>query len=117
MTSRNPAPADVVLIDNQGYEEKQKEAVGFSHGKHIEAYQVACAQCHHEYDEDKKNLWATGDPVEKCAECHSPKDEEAGLNRLKTAYHKQCCLCHVEINKQGGSAPFENCGECHGNAG
>ena len=76
---------------------------------------VACAQCHHDYNEETINVWAKGDPVRKCAECHSPLNEdEILLNRLKTAYHKQCCQCHMEINKQGGSAPFENCEECHG---
>ena len=109
-------PPDAIQIDNRGYEKKHKEPVGFSHGTHIEEYQVACIQCHHEYDEGKNNVWVKGDPVGKCADCHSPLDEEGILlNRLKTAYHKQCCICHMELNKQGGSAPFENCEECHGN--
>ena len=115
LISENPEPPDSILIDNQGYEIKQKKTVGFDHRKHNEEYQVACAQCHHDYNEETINVWAKGDPVRKCAECHSPLNEdEILLNRLKTAYHKQCCQCHMEINKQGGSAPFENCEECHG---
>ena len=115
MALREPAPPLEILIDNHGYEEKQKGPVGFGHIEHIEEYQVACVQCHHVYQEGN-NVWAKGDPVGNCAECHNPLDEEGiQLNRLKTAYHKQCCLCHIEINKQGGTAPFEKCEECHGN--
>lgn len=55
-----------------------------------------------------------GDPAKKYADCHSPlKEEGVKLNRLKTAYHKQCCNCYIEVNAQGMAAPFEKCTECH----
>jgi hypothetical protein len=113
MVAKRPAPPDEVMINNQGYESKQKGPVRLSHSKHIEEYKVACTQCHHEYEEGK-NVWEKGDLAKKCADCHSPlKEEGVVLNRLKTVYHKQCCNCHIQVNAQGKEAPFEKCTECH----
>lgn len=113
MAGKSPAPLDTVLIDNQGYDAKQKGPVRLSHAKHNEEYGVACRECHHEYEEGE-NVWKEGDLVKRCAQCHSPmKEEGVKLNRLKTAYHKQCCTCHVKVNSEGMAAPFEKCSECH----
>ena len=103
-----------ITIDNEDYRQNRKGVVTFSHLAHAEDYEVACNECHHDY-EDGKNVWEEGDPVNKCSECHDPVVSDGNLKKLMLAYHTNCVGCHKKLVKEGTSeeAPYKKCYECH----
>jgi hypothetical protein len=106
-------PPSTVSINNDGYRPDRKGAVLFSHAAHADSYGISCEACHHEYD-DGVNVWTAGDDVNSCHACHDAKDGDAGMLRLKMAYHKSCQGCHKEKKvRAGGVAPFNRCNVCH----
>ncbi len=107
-------PPDEVTIENEGYKTDKKGPVKLDHKKHNKEYKVACADCHHEY-KDEKNVWKEGMPVKKCAECHNPLKKEGKTLKLNVGYHKNCKTCHKKIVKEDPAkkAPFKKCTECH----
>jgi len=106
-------PEDIV-IDNSVYEPDRKGPVYFSHLAHYDDYEVACEDCHHEY-EDAENVWTEGDPVKKCETCHDPTESEGEVKKLRIAFHTNCKFCHVNLFKEGISedAPYKSCYDCH----
>jgi hypothetical protein len=110
---KQPFPDDI-LLENEDYKKDRKGPVPFSHLNHSEDYEVACDQCHHEYD-DGKNVWQEGDTVKKCGDCHDPKETKGDIKKLQLAFHRNCKNCHKELAKEGISedAPFKKCGDCH----
>jgi len=107
--SLTEAPA-VSLLSLPVAGSKRKPPVKFSHRVH-EARQVACAQCHHDY-QGKRNVWREGQPVEKCVACHGPRPEVRRLD-AKNAYHRQCKGCHLRLRQQGRPAGPIECRGCH----
>lgn len=106
------SPVDV-KIENQGYKKDKKGSVHLSHKKHSEEYKIACTECHHDY-KDGKNMWKEGDPVKKCTECHNPEKKEGNVDKLMSAFHKNCKDCHKDVAKQGKEkAPHKKCNDCH----
>lgn len=104
---------DVIKISNKGYKKDIKGEVTFHHKKHSADYKVACADCHHDY-QNGKNMWKEGDPVKKCSECHNPEKKQGKVDKLKNAFHKNCKDCHKEAAKAGKkNAPFKKCNDCH----
>ena len=104
---------DEIIIDNKGYNPDRKSPVSFSHGDHAESYDVACAECHHDY-ENGKNLWKEGDPVNRCIECHSPLKSDDRIKKLSVAFHKNCKGCHKKLAEEGSTeAPYKQCTDCH----
>jgi hypothetical protein len=101
---------DVISIENKGYDQDKRGPVNFTHKKHAEDYQVACAECHHEY-ENGKNVWKETDPVKKCVECHDPVEKKGDVDKLQTAFHNNCQGCHKELKDK--EAPFRKCTDCH----
>lgn len=97
-----------IEIYNEGYRKKLYEPVDFNHLEHVEDYDVACDQCHHDY-KGGENIWKKGDPVKKCTQCHNPKKKQGEkVYRLVFAYHFNCKKCHQE-NDSGPTA----CEDCH----
>jgi hypothetical protein len=103
-----------ISIDSKGYKNDRKGPVPLSHLDHAESYDVACSECHHEY-EDGKNVWEEGDPVKKCGECHSPLKSEGKIKKLSIAFHKNCKGCHKKLAREEGGteAPYKKCSDCH----
>lgn len=101
---------DIMLINNDGYKNKKKGPVAFSHDDHSESYGFSCDECHHVY-EMGRNLWEEGDEVRRCKDCHDPQESKGNAKKLQIAFHKQCKDCH----KQTGSdtAPYRTCYGCH----
>ena len=111
--AQGPEAPDDIAIENEGYTADKKEPVPLSHKKHAEDYQVACADCHHDYV-DGENVWKQGDPVKKCVECHHPVKEEAEGIDLKKAFHDNCKKCHKQAVLDGKTnAPDKKCTGCH----
>lgn len=100
---------DEVVINTEGYKNDRKGPVPLSHNKHSIEYDVACNDCHHEY-EDGKNVWKEGEPVKKCVECHDVQKSEGDVKKLQTAFHNNCKNCHKEV---GDQAPSKKCNDCH----
>jgi hypothetical protein len=89
---------------------RQKPPVRFSHRVH-EARQVACTQCHHEY-QGRRNVWREGQPVKQCRDCHGSRPQAHRLD-LKNAYHRQCKGCHLRLSQQRRQAGPIECQGCH----
>lgn len=105
---------DEIVIENEGYKSDKKGPVTLSHQDHIDNYDVACTECHHEY-QDGNNIWKEGEPVKKCVECHSPLKSEDKVKKLQLAFHKNCKNCHKKLAKEGiaEEAPYKKCNDCH----
>ena len=104
-----------IILDSDAFETRRKGPVTFQHQMHAEDYDIACTECHHDYDEDGKNVWEEGDDVEKCESCHDPSVSEGKVKKLRIAFHKNCIGCHKRMKKEGISddAPYRNCYDCH----
>ena len=103
---------ETIVIEGKSYKKDIKGPVNFNHNKHNTEYNVACVDCHHEY-EDGNNLWKEGSPVKKCGECHDPLKNEGDVKKLMTSYHKNCKDCHKAVNEEGKEAPYKKCEGCH----
>ncbi|MEW6443139.1 MAG: cytochrome c3 family protein [bacterium] len=111
-----PQAADEITIQSQAWTAKKNENTKFSHKKHATELQIACTDCHHEY-QNGNNVWKEGDPVQKCEACHTviktgkalkeAPPEEKKLS-LYNAFHDNCTKCHKEEAK----GPTK-CQECH----
>ena len=102
--------ADVIIIENKGHDPDRRGPVKLTHKKHAEDYEVACSECHHEY-ENGKNVWKEGDPVKKCIECHDTAEKRDNADKLQTAFHNNCQGCHRELKDK--EAPYRRCTDCH----
>lgn len=103
-----------IIIENEGYKSDKKGPVELSHLNHSEDYDIACTDCHHDY-QDGKNVWEEGAPAKKCIACHSPLKSEGKVKKLKLAFHRNCKNCHKDLAKKGitKDAPYKKCGACH----
>ena len=103
-----------IEFDQDVYKYNRKGPVPFEHEVHLGDYEIACDQCHHDY-EDGENVWEEGDPVQKCASCHDPIKNQGDVKNLRLAFHKNCKGCHKRLKKEGVSddAPFRKCSGCH----
>ncbi|WP_051185211.1 cytochrome c3 family protein [Desulfatiglans anilini] len=109
-----PEDLKMITIYHASYPEHKKGPVPFSHGVHVNEYQIGCGECHHDENGEPLANLAVGDPVQKCAECHpvpaAPEDED----EYQRAMHKNCRTCHAAHNKETGTkdAPVL-CNQCH----
>ena len=103
-----------IVIKNEGYNTDRKGPVPFTHLDHAENYDVACNECHHEY-EDGKNIWEEGDYVNQCVECHDPNESDDEIKNLRLSFHRNCKTCHKKAAEEGISddAPYRKCSGCH----
>ncbi len=112
---------DVFKIRSSLWPLPTRGAVEFTHERHSTVHDISCNVCHHMFA-DQKNVWQTGDPVDKCQKCHyeatitgerrlSPDQQK--LN-LKLSFHSLCQNCHRARNRDDISshAPL-TCRECH----
>ena len=73
--------------------------VAFTHKIHTEDYEIECASCHHNIEED-------GDEY-NCRECHMPDSADETL-KSDEAFHELCISCH----KSEEAGPVQ-CNQCH----
>jgi hypothetical protein len=109
-------PEDIKINNTETYGKKQRPAVNFPHMKHIES--IDCMDCHHDYDENGKNILDESQLAEEknealqCAMCHMKKRIN-GTFGLMNAYHKQCIGCHRKMIRNGEKSGPQVCGACH----
>lgn len=112
-----------VIIENKVYKEDKMGPVAFRHQRHAGRYlnpdgrNIPCEECHHEYIEGE-NVWREGDTVRNCGTtaCHDPLEKKGERQeRLRTAYHNNCKVCHRDTAKADGNknAPYIRCSGCH----
>ncbi len=90
----------------------QRPAVDFPHELHMG--ELDCLDCHHDYDENGENVLdedslEEGNDDLKCDACH---DASTKID-LRSAFHKKCMGCHIELRKENKPTGPELCGECH----
>ena len=127
VVAQQKEPAEIVIKD-PAFGALKKSPVKFSHEKHFKDYNIACAECHHNYVKGK-NVWKKGDPVKKCSDCHKvaaaeknslsycirtyPKGKAPGL---KCAFHMNCTGCHKDLKKKDPTKYAKiptTCAKCH----
>jgi hypothetical protein len=62
--------------------------------------ETLCAGCHHHSP--------AGTRPPPCRSCHADASTTRDMPGLKTAYHRQCVGCHIEM-----SIPQQGCSDCH----
>ena len=107
-------PEKITLNNIEAFKTKERPAVEFPHGIHMEG-DLDCTDCHHNY-KDGKNILNEDDLEEgsssvKCAGCHAGENENN--YNLRQAFHKQCMGCHRKLDKAGKKTGPRLCGECH----
>lgn len=131
---------DVIRMENQAYEEHEKDINVFTHKKHAtkyaennpELFKNGCGECHHDEDGEPLKELKEGDDVQNCIECHDKPGymrgrEARGLTKEQkleyhaNAIHYNCKGCHKLYNKKmdlkskdKGAAP-RRCKQCHRN--
>ncbi|MBN1903877.1 MAG: cytochrome c3 family protein [Deltaproteobacteria bacterium] len=105
---------EIIIIDNKGYRTDRKGPSRFEHVKHARDYKISCWECHHDYNEDKTNIWSPWGEIKRCSDCHDPLEKLENRPRLQAAYHKNCKACHREkrIFKDDNLA-YRKCTTCH----
>jgi len=113
--------ADVIMMENPAYATHKKGIVTFTHKAHVEDYEIACGECHHDSNGKPLTL-KMGDPVQNCIVCHSKpsrktkgvKGKKAKLEFHAEALHMNCIGCHKAYNKENGTkAAPAGCSKCH----
>jgi hypothetical protein len=121
--------ADVIPMENPGYEKHTKGIVQFTHKKHYAEYGASCGDCHHDDSGQPLTDLKAGDDVAGCAECHSefafdPADKKMKKAEKIAKYHKEaihanCLGCHRDFNKEKNlksndpKAAPATCSKCH----
>lgn len=105
---------ETMEIYSTAFEKHKRGPVKLSHLKHSAEYNVACIDCHHDY-QDGINMWTPSNPVQSCASCHDPEETKGEVKKLQTAYHTNCKNCHREMveAEKSEDAPYKTCSGCH----
>jgi len=98
---------DMVVINQDAFENPRRPPAVFRHDEHNETAQVEeCNACHHIY-EDGKLVEDESSEDQLCSDCH--EIHASGNNpALMKAFHTNCKGCHLERKK----GPMM-CGQCH----
>ncbi len=114
-------PPAVIVLQPKLWKELTKPSVPFTHEKHVEDYEIECAECHHNY-KDGKNVWNKSMPVETCDTCHtnpatkelSKLSDEEKVKNLEMAFHNNCRECHKKRKKESPDSEIPvKCNQCH----
>jgi len=102
------AQEDMLMINNDTFNNPQRSPAVFHHEKHNEAAQIeACNKCHHVYDKNGKLLEDESSEDQACSDCHELEDSGRKLSAMK-AFHTRCKGCHEK--RENGPVM---CGQCH----
>ncbi len=76
------------------------------HHRHVEEVGYECARCHHEFDEETKELFYAKGKETTCRYCHQ-SDVKDDVSSLSEAAHWACLGCHMDMPNAGPT-------DCHG---
>lgn len=123
---------DTFKMESPEYKERKYNSATLTHKKHVEEYNAACGDCHHDDKGKPLTNLKMGDDVQRCIECHKipsrkpkgkkgdPKLTDAQRREYHAeALHDNCKDCHKIHNKKvkketgkKGTAPT-SCNKCH----
>jgi len=83
------------------------------HARHVLAQQKRCADCHHVYDEGKRQLVYKKGAEESCVACHTGRTVGRRPS-LRLAAHRACVSCHLRGKIAGRATGPLDCAGCHG---
>jgi len=82
------------------------------HFRHSKAQDKKCENCHHEYNEQTKQLVYAKGKEGTCRYCHGQKTEENRIS-MRLASHQACIDCHQKQLAKNKSAGPIKCSGCH----
>jgi c(7)-type cytochrome triheme protein len=104
-------PEDIVLDNGEFFGKKERPAVSFPHGMHMNF--LECTDCHHRYEKGENVLdedtLEEGNAAIRCGSCHN-LNNRLGLQR---AFHTSCTGCHRRMVGENGARGPRTCGGCH----
>ena len=109
------AQSEDILLNHVAENDSQRRPpVWFGHEMHSD--NLECLDCHHDYDENGKNILdedelEEGQPAAQCLSCHEIKKSDD----LENTYHKLCMGCHISAQKRGDPSGPRLCAGCHPN--
>ncbi len=94
-----------------------RQPMGFDKSLHFSHSQVSknkCEQCHHEYNETKKELFYKKGKEGTCRYCHEKKTIDNRIS-MRQASHLACINCHIDTvaKEKGQVTPPITCSQCH----
>jgi len=92
-----------------------RQSMGFDKSLHFSHSQVnknKCEQCHHEYNETKKELFYEKGKEGTCRYCHKEKTENNRIS-MRQASHLACINCHINTPVKEQINPPVACKRCH----
>jgi hypothetical protein len=86
-------------IYRAGSQQGAKSSVIFRHWEHVNSFDLACVECHHE---------------ENCSRCHiSQRDSEEEVTPTIREHHEPCIKCHIRDMDEAQTAITGRCKRCH----
>ncbi len=82
------------------------------HFRHSKVHKEKCETCHHEYNEQTKQLFYAKGKEGTCRYCHGKTTEEKKIS-MQLAAHLSCIDCHRKTLEKNQSAGPVNCSGCH----
>ncbi|MCD6161529.1 MAG: cytochrome C [candidate division Zixibacteria bacterium] len=88
-----------------------REPIGFDnslHHRHTKASDEKCELCHHQYNEQKQELFYAKGEESSCRYCHKSQATD-NVPSLSMAAHQSCLDCHIKTKNAGPVV----CAGCH----
>ncbi|MFH2090937.1 MAG: sulfate respiration complex hexadecaheme cytochrome HmcA [Pseudomonadota bacterium] len=92
-----------------------RQPMGFDktlHFNHSKKSENKCEQCHHEYNETKKELIYVKGKEGTCRYCHEQKTQDNRIS-MRQASHLACINCHINTAVKEKTNPPLTCARCH----
>jgi hypothetical protein len=92
-----------------------RRSMGFDkslHFAHAKNSKNKCEQCHHAYNETKKELFYDKGKEGSCRYCHEKKTENNRIS-MRQASHLACINCHINTPVKEQINPPVTCARCH----
>jgi hypothetical protein len=89
-----------------------RRPIGFDrslHHRHVEGLGQECDRCHHEYNEETKEIFYAKGKETTCRYCHLTEETE-DVSSLSQAAHWACVGCHSDLKPDAGPT---DCAGCH----
>jgi hypothetical protein len=86
------------------------------HYRHIKVQKKKCERCHHDYDQEKKQLVYAKNKESTCRYCHQKEVQKPATEKqilMRSAFHMACVDCHLKTLAKNMIAGPITCRGCH----
>lgn len=86
------------------------------HYRHIKTQKNKCERCHHQYDQESKQLVYVKNKESTCRYCHQKETQKPATEKqvlMRSAFHMVCVDCHLKTLAKNMSAGPITCRGCH----